>query len=303
MGVAYLFAGQGAQTVGMTRDIHDASPAARARWQEAAQVLGYDLARIVFEGPQEPLNQTVHAQPALVVAGVVLFEEAGRRGPLPPMDLACGLSLGEYTALVAAGALSFAAALRIVAARAQLMQRCCESTDGTMASVLGIDAAACEQACRETGGQVVVGNYNSPAQCVLSGERAAVAAASERCKAAGARRIVPLQVVGAYHSPLMAEAARGLEPELRRLELSPPRCEMVPNVDGRPTRDLEQLRACLIRQVDHPVRWDLSMAALAPRGLKQALEFGPGGVLKGLMRQNDREVEVRCIATLEDFHA
>lgn len=286
---AFLFPGQGAQYAGMGRDLYERYPEARAVFDEADRVLGFPLSRLCFEGPEERLQQTEITQPAVLTASVAVLRVLEARGMRP--DLVAGLSLGEYTALVAAGSLDFAEALRIVRLRGRLMQEAVPPGEGAMAAVLGLDDAAVEAICREAAapGEVVVpANYNCPGQVVIAGHARAVAEAARRAEAAGARRVVPLPVSAPFHCPLMRPAAQRLAPVLRAAPLRDAAAPVACNVDGRLRRAAEELREALILQVDHPVRWQDCVRALLSAGATRFLEVGPGTALTGFVRRIDR---------------
>ncbi len=304
---ALLFPGQGAQAVGMGRDLADEFEAAERTFEEANEALGFDVAALCFDGPLEQLSRSDVAQPAILatsVAALRSMEEAAGE----PMDFgaAAGLSLGEYTALVAAGALDFQEAIRLVRHRGAFMQEACELTSGGMCSIIGMDDADVEAACRrvrEQGGRVWPANYNSPGQLVISGEEGAVDEAAEICSDMGARRAIKLNVAGAFHTELMASAAEKLAPLLAEARFSTPTCAVVANVTGRPVGGPDEIRDLLVRQVTGAVRWSASMTWLAENGGRTFLEVGPGRVLQGLLRRTVRDVECSGVATAADVHS
>jgi [acyl-carrier-protein] S-malonyltransferase len=302
-----LFPGQGAQVVGMARDAHDAIPAARELFQQAGDILRVDLGRLCFEGPQESLNRTDVSQPAILVASLALLEGMKARRPewVSAATAAAGLSLGEYTALVFAGAISFAEAVWLVQQRGRAMREACEASPGAMASILGLDAQKVEAACAHAVGlglgPVIPANFNSPGQIVISGAKAAVEAASMKAKELGARRIVPLAVAGAFHSPLMASAQEKLRHALQDVLIACPRIPVISNVTAAPTREPEAIREALAVQVVSPVRWEASMRALIAQGARRFIEVGPGRVLTGLLKKIDETVETRNVETLTDL--
>jgi [acyl-carrier-protein] S-malonyltransferase len=295
----------------MAADLVSAFPEARAVFDAGREILGRDFAAICREGPEAELNSTRSSQPAIFLHSMAALEVLRTRlggterfSRDVPAFAAAGLSLGEYSALVFAGALDFEDALRIVARRGELMQAACDAERGGMVSILGLDSEKVEEVVRQAradGLRVSVANYNSPEQTVISGEEAAVTGTGERLQRAGAKRTVPLPVAGAYHSELMASATRGLEPLLRGLTIRPPRLPFYANVVGGELKDPEEIREGLIRQVESPVRWRQAMAALVDRGLKEALEPGPGRVIRGLLRNISRDVKVTSVGTCEDF--
>jgi [acyl-carrier-protein] S-malonyltransferase len=298
---ALLFPGQGAQKVGMALDFAAECPEAAELFKLADRAAGLPLAKLLAEGPEEALKDTAVSQPAIVLAdlaALAAFEKLhGRAEPAA----AAGLSLGEYAALAAAGALSAEEALRLVALRGRLMKECCERVPGTMASILGLAAdkvAACAEEARSAG-VVVVANFNSPEQTVLSGEARAVEKACALCKAAGAKRAIPLKVSGAFHSPLMRPAAEKLAPEIERAEVRPARYPVVANATGAAVREPAEIRRALVAQVTAPVLWTKSLAACQALGAEEFLELGPGGVLTGLVGRTLKNVKATSLPTAE----
>ncbi len=289
--VALLCPGQGAQKVGMGRSLADAFPEARHVFDEAGARLGPDFLRIVWEGPEEELKQTVNSQPALLahaVAAVRVLEERGVRAAF-----AAGHSLGEYSAHVAAGSMTFADALALVRRRGELMQAAGEARPGAMAAVVGLSGAAVAELCRQTRdagqGEVVAANLNSPTQVVISGERTAVEAAMAGAKAAGARMVVRLEVSGAFHSPLMAPAAAGLKAALAAVRIGDAAFPVVANATAKPVRAAAEIRAALEEQLLAPVRWEESMRWLLAAGAGAFVEVGTGKVLRGLLKALDKD--------------
>ena len=281
--VALLFPGQGSQFVGMGRELADRFPAARDTFAEADAVLGFPLARLMWEGPEDELTATRNAQPAILTHSVAVLRCMG--GRTGAVDYAAGHSLGEFSAYVAAGSLGFADALRTVRRRGELMFESGQQRPGTMAALLGLEDAEVERICREASaegegeGEVVPANYNAPSQVVISGDVAAVERAMELAKAAGAKRVVALNVSGAFHSPLMAVAEQGLRAQLEGVTMRAPRFPVLSNVTAAPVTDAEEARRLLVRQLTSPVRWTASMRALVDAGVDRFLELGPGGVL------------------------
>jgi [acyl-carrier-protein] S-malonyltransferase len=287
---AYLFAGQGAQKVGMGRDLAAAFPAAKALFDRASAILGFDLLKVCIEGPQEELNRTDRCQPALLVHGIACLEAARAKG-LPEGETATGLSLGEYTAHVWAGSLAFEDAVRLVERRGRAMQEACDLVPSGMAAVLGLDRAKVEEACRGQG-DVGIANLNGPGQIVISGEKEALAKAAARCKELGAKRTLPLQVAGGYHSVVMKPAQERMRKELAAVRISRPRVPVWANVSARPLSDPEEIRAALADQVCGSVLWEDTIRGI---GASTYFEFGPGGVLAGLVRKIDPKAEAVSI--------
>jgi len=282
--LAFLFPGQGAQSVGMGRALAEAHPAARETFAAADRVLGYPLSALCWNGPADELKKSVHTQPALLthsVAALRLIEAAG----LSPVFVA-GHSLGEYSACVAAGALSFDDALRLTSRRGELMYQAGLERPGAMAAVLGLPAASVEAACAEVvaSGVVRAANLNAPGQVVISGEVAAVDAACTAARARGAKRAIRLEVSGAFHSPLMASAAAGLAEALAQVKLADARCPVVCNAWARPVQRAGEIREALEAQLLASVRWEESMNALLAAGVEGFVELGTGKVLRGLLR-------------------
>lgn len=304
-GIACLFPGQGAQYVGMAHDLYTTYGFVRELYDELSEQLHFDLAATTFEGDEETLARTSVCQPAIFAASLAALDVARERGCLPEQPVGtAGLSLGEYTALCYSGAAPRAAVARIVAIRGRAMQEACESEPGAMASVLTSDAALVERVVAElaAAGQVVaVSNYNSPKQLVISGAATAVANATEQLKEQGVRRVIPLKVAGAYHSPLMQPAVDALLPELEALEIVTPQIPLVMNASGQTETDPARIRKLLEQQVCLAVRWVASMQTLQDLGMQSALELGPGTVLAGLLRGVDRRLKVTSLCTLESF--
>lgn len=286
--IAFVFPGQGSQAVGMGRDLGEASP----RWEVANAAVGADLRRLCFDGPEADLALTANTQPAILTASIVALDALVGSGV--SCDFVAGHSLGEYTALVAAGALDFADAVRTVRARGQFMQEAVPPGEGAMAAILGLDRALVAQACEEAlgAGPVQVANLNAPAQTVIAGAAAAVHRAVELAKAMGAKRAVPLPVSAPFHSALMAPAARRLEAVLRALPVRDLHVPLVTNVDAEPLTDRARVAGVLIRQVTAPVRWEEVVARLVKEGVGTLVEVGPGKVLSGLIRRIAPDVRV-----------
>jgi len=282
---AFVFPGQGAQFSGMGQDLFEASPAARQRFEEANDILGFDISSIMFSGTDDELKQTAVTQPAIFLHSVILaecMEEAFRP------DMVAGHSLGEFSALVAAGSLTFAEGLRLVSARANAMQKACELQPSTMAAVLGLENGVVERICEDTEGIVVAANYNCPGQLVISGEVPAVEAACLALSDAGARRALVLPVGGAFHSPLMEPAREELAKAIAEADLRAPRCPIYQNVSASPTTDPAVIREQLVAQLTAPVKWTQTMEAMIGDGATEVIEVGPGKVLQGLFKKMDR---------------
>jgi [acyl-carrier-protein] S-malonyltransferase len=300
-----LCPGQGSQFVGMGRDLADAFAEARETFAEADDVLGFSLSRLCWEGPETELTLTANAQPAILVHSIAAWRVLTARKPLG-IALGAGHSLGEFTAYVAAGALEFADAVRTVRRRGELMLESGAARPGTMAAVLGLNDAAAEAVCREAsaaGDVVVAANYNAPGQLVISGDVEAVRRAEELARAAGAKRVVPLNVSGAFHSPLMEVAVEGLRAQLEAIELGDPAFPVVSNVTAEPVSDAGEARDLLVRQLVSPVRWVDSVAGMRRAGTESFLEVGPGNVLTGLLRRIDRAAVGRALGTADELNS
>ena len=293
---AFLFPGQGSQSVGMVSDLAAGSELVRHTFEEASAVLGYDLWGVTEQGPEERLGQTQVTQPALLAAGIATWRVWLDRGGQTP-DFMAGHSLGEYTALVAAGALDFEVAIGLVARRGEMMQQATPAGSGAMAAVLGLDddvlAAVCEQA--SDAGVVSCANFNSPGQVVIAGERAAVDRACELAGEAGARRAVPLAVSVPSHCALMAPAAEGMRAVLEQAEVRAPKIPVLHNVDTRVRSAPDEIRAALVEQLYRPVRWADTVRKLVDEGVQRMAECGPGRVLAGLNRRISRDIETAAL--------
>jgi [acyl-carrier-protein] S-malonyltransferase len=298
--LALLFPGQGSQSVGMGKALYDASPPARAVFDEADAVLGYALSRLCFEGPEEALKATANTQPAILTHSVAALEDLRARSPerLGGAAFAAGHSLGEYSALVAARALTFAQAVRLVRERGTLMQEAVPAGAGAMAAIVGLPPSDVDAACREAAqGEVVApANYNSPEQTVIAGGAAAVARASQACLTRGAKRAIPLPVSAPFHCALMSPVRQKMRLLLDAAKFGDARIPVVTNVDALAEVSGEALRDALVRQIDSPVRWVESVQRLAREGVVRALEIGPGNVLAGLVRRIDKTIEVQGYA-------
>ena len=291
---ALLFAGQGAQSVGMGQDLAAAFPSAREWFDRANAVLGYDLAAICFKGPDAELTRTENAQPGIFLVSWVALQMLQERAPALQFGATAGLSLGEFTALTAAGALSFEDGLRVVRQRGRFMQEACAVTQGGMAAVIGLDEAPTREVCAEAG--VVLANLNCPGQLVISGEAGKILTAIDLAKAKGARRAIPLPVAGAYHSPLMASAQPKLEAELAKVKLSAPAVPVISNVTAQPHTAPDQISTRLVEQVTSAVRWEESMRFLLAQGFTRFIELGPGTALTGFMKRIGKEAQMLNVA-------
>jgi [acyl-carrier-protein] S-malonyltransferase len=292
MAIGLVFPGQGSQSVGMLARLLAEQPAAAAAFDEADQVLGFGLSELVSNGPAELLNRTDHTQPAMLAAGVAVWRAWRARGGLPPAAMA-GHSLGEYTALVCAGALDYADALRIVRLRGEWMQQAVPPGAGAMAAILGLDDGAVRAACAEAeaeGGVVEAVNFNAPGQVVIAGDAAAVARAIECAKGAGAKRAMALPVSVPSHCRLMDPVGEQLVAALAEVPVSPPRIPVYHNVDALPRQDVDAIRAALADQVRRPVRWVECVRGMQSADVRILVEAGPGRVLSGLARRIDRDL-------------
>ncbi len=288
MSKAFVFPGQGSQFPGMCKDLYDAHAEAREMCQTADRLLGFSLTDVMFEGTADDLKQTKVTQPAVFLHSVV----AQRLMTIEKPDMVAGHSLGEFSALVACGALRFEDALLLVSARAQAMQAACEANPGTMAAVLGLPDEQVDEICKKQSGVVVAANFNCPGQIVISGEIEAVDAACAVLKEAGARRALRLNVGGAFHSPLMAPAAEDLKEAILKTEFHKPFCPIYQNVTAKAETEPRIIRENLLKQLTAPVRWTQSVQNMIADGATEFYEFGPGDVLKGMIRKINPEVQV-----------
>ncbi|MEP4534246.1 MAG: ACP S-malonyltransferase [Cyclobacteriaceae bacterium] len=284
---AYVFPGQGAQFPGMGKDLYESSEKAKALFEQANEILGFRISDIMFEGTADELKQTKVTQPAVFLHSVISALVSDDFAP----EMVAGHSLGEFSSLVANGALSFEDGLKLVSKRAQAMQKACELQESTMAAVLGLEDAVVEKVCKEIGEVVVAANYNCPGQLVISGSVKGVEMACEKLKEAGAKRALMLPVGGAFHSPIMEPAREELADAIKTTEFSVPKCPVYQNVDAKPHTDVEEIKANLVAQLTGAVRWTQIVQAMLVDGASSFVECGPGNVLQGLVKKIDRAAE------------
>ena len=294
MKTALLFAGQGSQNVGMGRDLCERFEVCRELFDRANDVLGRDLRKICFEGPEDVLTRTDNTQPGILLMSMACLAALKKQIPNLEFSATAGLSLGEFTALTAAEAIGFDDALRLLQARGRFMQEACETTVGGMAAIMGVDDAVLAEICREA--DVDIANLNCPGQTVISGAKDRISKAIELAKARGAKRALPLMVAGAYHSRLMANAREKLAVELAKVPMHQPRVPVVSNVIARSAGSVEEIKELLVRQVTSSVRWSDSMQWLIEQGFTRFIELGPGQVLSGLMKRINKDVEMLSVS-------
>ncbi|MGI4803193.1 MAG: ACP S-malonyltransferase [Janthinobacterium lividum] len=285
---AYIFPGQGAQFPGMGKDLYESNEEARNLFEHANEILGFRITDVMFNGTDEDLKQTRVTQPAIFLHSVILAKTLG--DTFKP-EMVAGHSLGEFSALVAAGSISFEDGLRLVAARANAMQHACEIQPSTMVAVLGLDDFTVEDICQRESSVVVPANYNCPGQLVISGTIEGVKEASEKLKAAGAKRVLPLNVGGAFHSPLMELARVELETAILNTEIKVPVCPIYQNVNAQPTKDPDTIKINLNKQLTGAVRWTQTMQRMLQDGATHFIETGPSNVLQGLVKKVDRNIQ------------
>jgi [acyl-carrier-protein] S-malonyltransferase len=289
---AYIFPGQGAQFTGMGKDLYDAKPSAKKLMDQADEILGFSITKIMFEGTADQLKETKVTQPAIYIHSVAAALSATDFKP----DMVAGHSLGEFSSLVANRALSFEDGLKLVSKRAMAMQRACEINPSTMAAILGLDDAKVEEICKSISDEIVVAaNYNCPGQLVISGSMKGIEIACEKMKAAGAKRALPLQVGGAFHSPLMNPAKEELATAINTTNFNQPICPVYQNVNAEPASDIDIIKKNLIDQLTSPVRWTQTVQSMVRDGAKLFIECGPGKVLQGLVKKIEPTAEARSI--------
>ena len=286
---AFVFPGQGAQFVGMGKDLYENNAEAKAMFEKANEVLGFRITDLMFEGTEEDLKQTKVTQPAVFLHSVILAKTLGEE--FKP-NMVAGHSLGEFSALVAAGCLPFEQGLKLVETRALAMQKACEATPSTMAAIIGMPDEKVEEICATIDGVCIPANYNSPGQVVISGTFEAIEAACAKFKEAGAKRALPLKVGGAFHSPLMESAREELAKAIAEANFSEPICPIYQDVDAKPHTNPEEIKENLVKQLTAPVRWSQIMAQMKEDGMTEAVEVGPGKVLQGLIGRTYRDVTV-----------
>lgn len=297
--IGFLFPGQGAQFVGMGKDLCAESPAARELYKKADDILGYSISRICFDGPETELTRTLYAQTGILVTSLAVLAALRERNPGLIPSIVAGLSLGEFTALTVAEAISFEDTLKLVQVRAEAMENAAKNNPGTMAFVMGLTIEQCMDVAQETGCEVA--NLNAPDQTVLSGTLPSIEKACKIAEVKGAKRAMPLKVGGAFHSSLMGEAKTRLETALANTPIHKPKCAFIPNVTAQSVSDPEEIRSLLAKQLTSSVQWVRTMATAKESGIATYLEIGPGKILKGLARKCQPELEVFSFGSMADF--
>jgi len=295
--IAYIFPGQGAQSVGMGQDLYDGFESSRAVFKQADEALGFSLSQLCFEGPEEELRQTVNSQPAIVTVSLALLSAARENGALPLPSFVAGHSLGEYTALAAAGVLDFSDAVRLTRERGRLMHQAGQQNPGAMAAIIGLEEALLEEICWQTGASIA--NFNCPGQLVISGHSDAVSKASEEALAKGASRTVPLQVSGAFHTQLMQPAAEGLKDFIAGIIFKEPSIPIIANTTAAELTTADAIKQELLSQLCNGVQWQRSVEYMIDKGVTTFYEIGPGRVLSGLIRRINRDVKTININSAE----
>jgi len=298
--VAFLFAGQGSQYVGMGKDLYDNFPEARVIFERAEAVAGFDLKKRCFDGPEEALKSTNISQPAIVTVSIAAFEVFKKKSDIKP-DYMAGLSLGEYSALIASSSLTFEDGIRLIKRRGELMEEAAQKYPGKMAAVLGLDAQKVKEICLNSGAEVA--NLNCPGQIVITGEKKPVEKAGDLCVQAGAKRVIPLEVSGGFHSSLMFEASVELKKVLENTPMIEPVAPVISNYTASPEQKVVEIMNNLVFQIRSSVRWEDSMRYMLSQGVDKFYEFGPGKVLKGLARKIDPGIEVISIEKKSDLEA
>ncbi len=299
--LAYVFPGQGSQAVGMGSELYQTSRAAKRAFEEADDALGFSLTRLCFEGPEDELRATVNAQPAILTVSVACLRGLSEAGECPSPAFVAGHSLGEYTALVSANVLDFADAVRIVRERGRLMYEAGKAKPGGMAAIIGLDEASLEEVCLETGAQIA--NINCSGQTVISGTREALARSMDLAKTRGARKVVPLQVSGAFHSSLMESAREGMAKAISEMGFRSPSVPIIANSTAQPITTAEEVRGELVQQLCNCVRWQPSVEYMVDAGVSTFVEIGPGQVLSGLIKRINSEVQILSIRDVETIKA